>query len=522
MWVRVLGVFAAIAVTVALAASAYVLAGPPSAPTDVAGGPTVAPSQAPQPQRSRPARRKRLPAPTAQPPSPTPSPTPQVAQPAPTTQLGPAETRVAARLAKLIGQSSIRGNIALAVLNATGQPIYVHQASTPVLPASTQKLATASAALARFGPGHRFTTTVTTTAQPNARGVLRGDLVLVGGGDPALAQPAFAAIEPDRPRTPLEDLVRQIKRAGIRRVTGQVLGNPTVFANEPVAVGWPARYFDELDATRISGLTVDAGRRMYVKYGGLQADAAEDPAEQAAKVFRTLLRERGVKVEGRAAVTMTSPPGPTIATTTSPPLGVLLRYMVQDSDNHLADTIFRSLGAAGGDATWIGAAAATADTLAPLQLDWDGVILADGSGLSRANRVSASFLAQLQSRMMQSNLREQWIPLLAVTGNRGTLRSRLVGTVAQNRVYGKTGSLRDVGALVGTVVGTQTRVVHFAIVGNRLSSTDQMRIVTDRTILAIAEEIQDCRRVQRPPKVSGKGKNKKVTPREPRLVCPQS
>lgn len=519
MWVRILGVVAAIAVTAALAASAYVLARPATTPPDVSGVPTVAPSEPVESQRPRPNRRKRQ-AQTATPtPSPTPSPTPQVAQPAPATQLGPAETRVAARLAKLIGRASIRDNIGLAVLNATGQPIYVHQASTPVIPASTQKLATASAALARFGPGHRYTTSVTTTAQPNARGVVRGDLVLVGGGDPALAQPAFAAIEPDRPRTRLEDLVRQVKRAGVRRITGKVLGDASIFAKEPVAVGWRARYFDQLDATRISGLTVDAGRRMYVKHGGLQADAAEDPAEQAAKVFRTLLRERGVKVEGKAAVTMSSPSGSTIATTSSPPLGVLLRYMVQDSDNHLADTIFRSLGAAAGDPTWIGAAAATADTLAPLQLDWGGVVLADGSGLSRANRVSASFLAQLQSRMMQSNLREQWVPLLAVTGNRGTLRSRLVGTVAQNRVYGKTGSLRDVSALVGTVAGTENRVVHFAIVGNSLTSTYRMRVVTDRTILAIAEEIQDCRRVSRPPKVTGKGKNKKVTPRPSRLVC---
>ena len=503
---RVLAVVAALLV----AGAAYVLAVPPAAPPSVATGPTAVPSDAPRSQPQEP-KRRRSPRPTPQP-SPIPSPTPRSVDPA-TAQLGAAEQRVAARLQGIIGRSKIRDNISLAVLDGQGQPVFAHQAATPVLPASTQKLAVAGGALARLGPGHRYTTTVTTTAQPDDRGVLRGDLILVGGGDPALAQPDFGAVEPDRPRTPLEDLVRQVKRAGIRRINGRILGNSSYLPYEPIAAGWRNRYLDGLDATRISGLTVDAGRRLYRANGALQADAANDPTRQAVKVFRRLLERRDIKVNGKIGVTSTTPPGATIATTTSPPLGALLRYMVQRSDNHLADTIFRSLGAADGDGTWVGAAAATAEVLAPLQLDWSGVVLADGSGLSRANRVSASFLAQLQARMMQSNLRDQWIPLLALSGESGTLRSRFLGTVAEERVYGKTGSLRDVSALVGTVAGTQGRHLHFAIVGNRLSSTYRMRVVTDRVVVAIAEELSDCRRIPRKIKREG------AKPRPPRLVC---
>ena len=98
----------------------------------------------------------------------------------------------------------------------------------------------------------------------------------------------------------------------------------------------------------------------------------------------------------------------------------------------------------------------------------------------------------------------------------GTLKSRLIGTVAQQRVYGKTGSLRDVTALVGTVMGTRDRTMHFAILGNRLRSTTQMRTLTDRAVLAIAEELQDCRRVRPPPR---KGDRKRQAPRPLRLVC---
>ena len=401
-----------------------------------------------------------------------------------------------------------------------GRVVFGHQASTPVLPASTQKLAVAGAALARFGPGHRFTTTVTTTAAPNARGVLKGDVIIVGGGDPALAQPDFAAVEPDRPRTPLERLAIAIKRSGIRRIHGRILADPSFFASEPRAAGWPPRYFESLDATRITGLTVDAGRRIFRRGGLLQADAAADPARQCATVLIRLLRERGVKVVGKAGVVRGgTSAGRVLGRVNSPPLGVMLRYMVQRSDNHLADMVFRSLGASTGDSTWVGAAAATAQFLAPLRLDWTGIVLADGSGLSRANRVTPAFLAQLQGHLWSSNLQQQWVQLLAVTGRSGTLSGRLVGTVAEGRVFGKTGSLRDVSALVGTVAGTKGRLLHFAIVGNQLESSSPTRAVADSTVLAMAEEIQDCRRVQRPPRVRGKGKQRVVKRFPPRLVC---
>lgn len=521
MWVRLLAILAALAV----AASAYALAQTPisppvaaPAPSEVAAQPASPPPPAPRHTRPpKPGAREPAAPPASEAPRP-PRPTPPPAAPIEPSQ-GEAELRAAARLQRLAEGARIGGTLGIAVFDGAGRAVFGHQETTPVLPASTQKLAVAGAALARFGPQHRYTTTVTTTAAPDARGVLKGNLVIVGGGDPALAQPDFAAVEPDRPRTPLEQLVTGIKRAGIRRVQGRLLADPTFFAQEPAAVGWPPRYFEYLDATRITGLTVDAGRRIYRSGGSLQAEAAEDPARQTATVLRQLLRARGVKVGGIGIAPRSIPPGTTVATVKSPPLGRMLQYMVQRSDNHLADTIFRTLGAAVGDPTWIGAAGATADTLAPLRLDWNGIVLADGSGLSRANRVTPSFLAQLQAHLWSSNLREQWVQLLAVAGRSGTLRSRLVGTVAEQRVYGKTGSLRDVTALVGTVAGTEGRLLHFAIVGNELESSTPIREVTDASVLAMAEEIQDCRRVRRPPRIRGKGKHRTVVRFPPRLVC---
>lgn len=481
---------------------------------------------APVPSPTTSAAVTEAPAQTTTPPSPSVTETvtePPVASPpadmaAPAPAPATADGRISRRLGRLLAREQVSGDVGIAVLDDQGQPVFGSSAARPLLPASTQKLPVAAAALARLGPDFRFVTTIRGTALPDANGVLNGDLVIVGGGDPTLVGPDYARLNPDRPSTPMRALARRIKRAGITRVTGRIVGDPTIFADEPVAAGWLSRYFDALDATRISGLTVDKGRRLYRSGGGLRAVPAEDPAKEAARSLRKLLKDQGVKVGGGAvAVRQSLPTALEITKLQSPPLDELLQYMVQRSDNHLADTIFRTLGAVDGDSTWIGAAGVVSSTLAPLELDWSGVVLADGSGLSRANRVSAQFLADLQSRMWRSNLQAQWHPLLAVSAHNGTLRYRFRDTVAAGRVYGKTGSLRDVVALTGTLVGPAGRHLHFTMTGNRLRSTSQMRELTDRAVLVLAEELYGCRKVRPPAKTGKNGKPKKRPPA--RLVC---
>ena len=518
MWPRLLVALLVIVLTVT---GVFFTQAQVDAPSSTALGPTEA--VAPDPEPATTTTQPPPPSPTADPTSPpstaaaatTPAPTPAAtATPAGVPAApGTPQARLAARLQRLVDRTAIPGTATITVVDNAGTPLFSHRAGRAVLPASTQKLSIAAAGLARLGTDYRYTTTVRVTATPDGDGVVKGDLVLVGGGDPALAGPSFATLEPDRPRTPLETLARRIRRAGVHRVTGRILADPSIFADEPIAAGWAPRYFAGLDATRISGLTVDAGRRVFRRDGQLREKPARDPAVQAGVMLRRALRAVGVRVAKapRRAASPTS--AVDVASVSSPRMEELLRYMVQHSDNHLADTIFRSLGAAEGDSTWVGAAGATAQILAPLELDWSGVVLADGSGLSRSNRVSPSFLAQLQARMWNSSLSNQWIDLMAVSGRSGTLRYRLREGIAAGRVYAKTGSLRDVTALVGTVVGPPSHLWHFAVVGNNLQGTYAMRTLTDRSVEIMAEELYGCRR-RRPPGRTPNGK-----PRPPRLVC---
>jgi len=335
-----------------------------------------------------------------------------------------------------------------------------------------------------------------------AQGEPRGALVLAHGrgADEGDLFPLFDVLDPDRglacfaPRGPLS-----LPPGGAHWYLVRRVGFPDRQTFEPTfsaAAGWLDRYFTELDATRVSGLTVEAGRQLYFEGEQLRARAAADPAQEAAASLYFLLLERGVTVAGGPAATRAPPATPVaLGAVESPPLVDLLRHMIQHSENHMADAIFRTVGRVdGGAGTWAAAAAAAERELDGLGLDWDGVVLADGSGLSRDDRLSAGFLVHLDRGMTASSGGDIWQDLMAVAGESGTLRRRLVGTVAEHRLSGKTGSLEGVRSLAGSVAGPDGDRLHFAVVGNDLDgeAVQVVRALQDAVALALAQDLYAC------------------------------
>jgi D-alanyl-D-alanine carboxypeptidase/D-alanyl-D-alanine-endopeptidase (penicillin-binding protein 4) len=442
-------------------------------------------------------------APVTEPPA-TPTPT-LTGRPGPGNALAPnpeaaSPSTVGQRLAARVTVTTVNAGatIGVAVLDADGDPVYGFDEDAAMLPASTQKLFVAAAALNRLGPEFRFRTEVAGTG-PIVDGVLQGDLVLLGSIDPVLATPSFAQhVNPQRPRTPLEALADQVAAAGVTHIAGGVLGDPSVLPHQPEAPGWLPRYLTSGNTTRSSGLTVDAGRRLFVERGRWQSAPSADPAAEAAASLASLLAERDVTLGGGVGATPGSPAdAQVLGTVQSPPLHDLLRHMVQRSDNHLADALFRAVGRADGDGSWASAAKGTRAALAPLGLDLSAGVLADGSGLSRDDRSTARTLVELDQRMTRSQHGPLWRSLMAVSGESGTLRRRLVGTVAERRVLGKTGSLTGVRTLSGTVEGPEGARYHFAVLGNGLdpSGDEALRALQDDIVLALTEDLYDCVRV---------------------------
>lgn len=393
--------------------------------------------------------------PVALPPAPPPAP------PAP----NPSVVQQARHLVGLAGNQ----NIGVLVKEANGAVVVDYRANDRFVPASTAKMLTAAAALVKLGPEYRYNTRVLAPNRPDPNGVLHGDLVLVGAGDPVLSSPLFQEARPDRPATPLTTLADAIQGAGIRHVTGGIIGDSSVFAYEPDAPGWKSGDFSEGSAVRSAGLTINAGRSLWRGPLGIESAPIGDPSREAADVLRALLAQRGITVAKLgASSTVPMPAKEQIGQVTSPPLWQILQYMVQRSDNQIADGVFRTIGLAAGQPTWQGARDEVDRALRTIGVDPSGIAMPDGSGLSRQARVTPAQLAAVDEAMMRSANGRVWLELMAIAGHSGTLRNRLVGTPAAGRVRGKTGTLDDVRALSGVVLSDVQARYRFVVIGNDL------------------------------------------------------
>jgi D-alanyl-D-alanine carboxypeptidase/D-alanyl-D-alanine-endopeptidase (penicillin-binding protein 4) len=352
---------------------------------------------------------------------------------------------------------------ALAVDLRTGAVVYARNQSLSLVPASNQKLPVAYAALALLGPGYRFHTEVVGSGTL-VGDVWHGDLWLRGFGDPTL-EPAD-----------LDLLAAEVASWGIRRVDGAVLGDESWFDARRVAPGWkPSFYIDE--SPPLSALVVDRGR-----YRGR---TSANPALAAASLFRQALEARNVRVAGRTRSGVLTTVGLPLARDVSEPLADVVRFMGRESDNYTAEVLVKQLGAlhAGEGSTAAGLRvlrAALEEAGVPLV----GVRLADGSGLSRLDRLTAATLvAVLEAGLAQGELRDAFLASLAVAGVDGTLEDRLERRPARGQVIAKTGTTGISSALSGFV---RDRYVFAILQNGRPISTYWARLAQDRFALALA------------------------------------
>jgi D-alanyl-D-alanine carboxypeptidase/D-alanyl-D-alanine-endopeptidase (penicillin-binding protein 4) len=331
---------------------------------------------------------------------------------------------------------------ALAVDLTTGRPLYARNLRLPLIPASNEKLAVTYASLLALGPSFRFSTDV--LGEGELDGTLwRGDVVLKGYGDPTLST------------LDLLSLAAQLRSQGIRRVTGQVIGDESFFDAKRMAPGWKP-YFFLNESPALSALTVDRGR-----YRG---HATSKPALAAALSFRAALLRAGISVAGRAMTGTADAAAVPLATIESVPLTNVLRFMDHESDNFTAELLLKQLGAGIGlQGTTAAGAQAVLQLLQEQQIPLTGVRIVDGSGLSRLDRLTTeAVVAMLRSSWLDENLRELLIAALPVAGRSGTLDSRMRGTVAAGRVRAKTGTLNQASALSGYV----RRRIAFSVIQN--------------------------------------------------------
>lgn len=319
---------------------------------------------------------------------------------------------------------------ALAVDLDTGETLFSEHDALPLAPASNEKLAIAYTALVTLGESFQIETDVLGRGTQDGT-TWRGNLLLVGHGDPTLSTGSLLA------------LARQVRAFGIRRVTGGVLGDESYFDARRTGAGWKSWFYVN-ECPPLSALTVDRGR-YYGRTSG-------EPALAAALLFRNALRKVGVSVGG-AGLGKSRDSDSAVASVQSPPLAQIVAWMGRVSDNFTAELLLKQIGAESGQVgTSAGGAAIVRSTLGDAGVPLTGVRLVDGSGLSSLDRLTARALAGiLRAAWADPDVRPYLTAALPVAGISGTLHDRMRTPPARGNVQAKTGTTWLASALSGYV-----------------------------------------------------------------------
>ncbi|MEX1264333.1 MAG: D-alanyl-D-alanine carboxypeptidase [Actinomycetota bacterium] len=366
--------------------------------------------------------------------------------PAPTTAAELITVRLADATWASAIDAAIDGRDVSVAVGADTRIVYAHLGRQARIPASNQKLLTSMAALETWGPSFRFPT-IAMARKPPLDGVVRGDLWIVGSGDPEISDASMAR------------LASRLRVAGLMRVAGSVMGDTSAFTREWWSLGW------------VPGLS-----RSYVNRATALAfdgnAGAGLPEQGAASSLTGALESLGIEVAGAPG----AGEGPTdlaaLASISSPPLHELLTTQNHGSVNFYAEMLLKALGA---HAT--GTPGSTADgamAVASWAEGW-GVEaqVRDGSGLSHEDRIATQGLVAL----LLLATREPWGEALRASlpgPGDGTVGARLIGLP----VRVKTGTLFEtpVSSLSGYVTDAGGDTVAFAVISRGLDKTTAIEI----------------------------------------------
>jgi D-alanyl-D-alanine carboxypeptidase/D-alanyl-D-alanine-endopeptidase (penicillin-binding protein 4) len=412
-------------------------------------------------------------------------------------------------VAQALRVANIPANSVSLFVQETGasRPLLAHRAREPMTPASTMKLVTTYAALELLGPAFTWETALYADTAPQD-GVLNGNLYLQGSGDPGLTLERFWL------------LLRDLRMAGLREIRGDLVldgsrfntngGDPGAFDGdthrpynalpEAVLLNFKSTRFRLLPepdgrgvrvladpappqlrivnqlrivdgecnswrngiSVTVSNLEDDGGRLAVAFSGAFPADCPEqawhlalfDNTAYVDALFRQLWEESGGILHGAARRGKTPPGAHLLASQESRPLAEQVRDINKFSNNLMARQLLLTLG----NGSEEGGAQAVAEWLAARQWVFPELVVENGSGLSRRERISAGNLGRMLLAAWRSPVMAEFVSSLPVVAVDGTMKKRLRERAVAGHAHIKTGSLKDVRAIAGYVRDTQGRV----------------------------------------------------------------
>jgi serine-type D-Ala-D-Ala carboxypeptidase/endopeptidase (penicillin-binding protein 4) len=360
----------------------------------------------------------------------------------------------------------------------TGEVVCAAGAEKMLPLASNTKLFTTSTALSKLGPSSTIPTKVMTDGTVDANGILHGSLYLQGGGDPTLGTPAFYNSYLAGLGTNIFALVPQLKRAGIKGVTGRLYGDDTIFDRKRGVAD--SGYATSIYIGPLSGLDFNSG------FAGNTSSShfSSDPAKLATQILDNSMRHSGIKISPTIALGKTPADAKSVAVIRSPPISEIVNTTDVYSDNFFAEMLEKLLGARFGGAGTTAAGTKVVEEYA--QSLGSDIQQIDGSGLTRSNLASPADVVNLLLGVQKSAIGEEFIQDLALSGKEGTTAGRMKGTAAYGRCRLKTGTLTGVSNLSGYCFNTDGKIMAFSTLMGSVASTETAHYYQDKIAGAVA------------------------------------
>jgi D-alanyl-D-alanine carboxypeptidase/D-alanyl-D-alanine-endopeptidase (penicillin-binding protein 4) len=412
----------------------------------------------------------------------------------------------------------------------SGEILYEQNSGKLLMPASNMKILTAISALKTLGPDFVYETIVEVD-QTIRDGVVKGNLMVVGTGDPTISA------------DDLNDWALQLKGTGLTEVDGNIMGDDSAFEADRLGFGWswddlPYYYATETSALQFAEnaitITITAGeankpvtvkkepdtsyvrveenvqviadaersvqwiykpetRTIFVS-GTLPANGSDygsfainNPAAYFAHCFKETLERNGIRVRGTAGVAPAEIAGGTPAvqliTHKSKPLKEILTTLLKESQNLYAETLLKTIG---GGKTNEGIKVVES-TLAGMGIPASSVVVLDGSGLSRYNYVTPMAFVTMLRAIYHDDASQVFYNALPVAGVDGTLKSRMKGTAAENNVHAKTGSISNVRTLSGYMKTLDGEMIVFSLLANNFNApSEEANAIQDQVVELLA------------------------------------
>lgn len=429
----------------------------------------------------------------------------------------------------LSDSSMLHASVSLRITDInSNENILEFNSGKSLTPASVMKLITSAAALELLGPDYTFKTLIGYTGNLNKRtGKLNGDIIITGGGDPAFGSEYFS----DHYKDFIYTWVNEIKKSGIKKITGRIITDDTYFNYNPVSDKWLIEdignyygagvyglsvydntyeiHFNTTDSTNpiiskivpaelnislTNNLTArgntDEGYIYSMPYGNsavmvgtipvnaqdfILKGSITDPPLLLARIVSNKLEAEGIKISGPPTTfrieNKSTGEVVNITETDSPTLSEIIEVLNHESVNLYAETFTRELGKKfKNDGSALAGIEVIKDFLSSTGIKTDGMFIEDGSGLAPGNSINSGELVNL---LMYLNLKGRYYSAyynsLPEAGKNGTLKSYFKDGVFDSRLRAKSGSMTRVRSYAGYFTTFSGKQLAFSIIVNNYS-----------------------------------------------------